>query len=424
MIEQTPSKWGQKKFFLLIRLISATIGTATMLALIRILSIEAFAAIAVIEGVVTILKRTLGFGLGEALAREIAAEKSISKKMNLLKYVLFLRLKLGLVAGVVLSVFSVISIWIYDDPNINILFLVNIPLLILIFPQQGGQSGVMGLGRFGHLLLLQMVAPLLNMMCVVSLSFFFGVYGYFFGRLASNAVLFVITLWFLRDVLTVASSQQTNKKTTSELSQLWDVSFFSYISGLSLKAWEGLPFIIGAAFLPAQAVGVSSIAFKFTNRINLGNQAFAKFLSPLMTIKWVSKKSGFVKDVTKEIYQIFLFNLMVGLIICFLWHFGGDKIIQAEKVASVGMVFYVFIGMQLILGLTHTLRQLIIVPSKNLQRFLTPMIVLRFSVIPILFAGIYLGLDQKWIIPVSLVSTSFVVLLLFVSRSMTVLRSR
>jgi len=421
---ETPSEWGQKRYFLFVRIISAVFGVGTTIVLIRLLSIEAFAVIVVIEGVVEILKRVLGFGLGEALSREMAAEDSTFQRRQLLAYVLKVKLKLGVCAGIVLTVFAFVSVLIYDDPRVKSLFLINIPLLLFMFPQQGGQAGIRGMGHFGHLLVLQMGASFLNMVFVIVFSYFFSVYGYFIGRLVCNGVLLALTLWFLKDMLQGDVSMEERTPMDAPLSQLWDVSVFSYASGVALKAWERLPFIIGAAVLPAQAVGVAAVALKFTNRINLGNQAFTNFLAPLMTRKWVFQREGFTKHVAKEVGQIFLFNLLVGIFICLVWRFGGEKIIQAEKVDSVGMVFYAFVGLQLLLGVVNILKRLVIIPSKKLDRLLPPLIVLRLSVLPIMFLAMVSGVQQKWIIPVSLILSSVLILLLFVFRSRTILLSK
>ena len=375
-----------KVVFIGAQAVATLIATVKSVFVVRILLIEDYAVIGVVEGWIVLAGVIGSMGVDVGLTREVAAEEDEEEAYGLIAAGFIGEVAAKTVAVLLLLAGSAVAGVLYEDGRVGTFLVIGTVVCL-------GEC-VVGLGlailrarqRYGAYLGSLLATSVVDGVVTVSLTASLGLPGYFIARAGTLFLLSLILLALIWRRLERLPWAELRPRLRPAWKRLWTLSAFTYATRLAAMAWRRLPIVLGANLFGAHAIGVATIALDISGKLQLLNQSLSPLMVPLMARRFKSDRRRFLETSMREWYRIVALNLAAAAVMAMAWETVGPWVITRARWEAVGATFHAALLAMLCSNLVWVSNMCVLVPAKTTQGLAIPTIVLRLSVVPILLA--------------------------------------
>jgi O-antigen/teichoic acid export membrane protein len=360
-------RWDSKYTFILSRALLAIIGVARTVAVVRILPLSDYALIGVVEAVRNVIGTLLGFGVGDSLSREGAAERDPRRKGHLLAVSYVNGLVLNLAAGLAFILVALFSEHLYDDPRVPEMLAVAFAVSVLERLWLLSLAALRVFDNHRAFLLFGFVYGVLNAVLTVTLVTILGVGGYFYAQIATGSLLVTLVLVVIIRGTVLPGLRELIDGWRQTTAQLWGVSWFMYMFKGSTTLWRRLPILISAPFAAPQVLGAVSAALDLGFKIQLLHQALSPLIIPRLTRACAESKQHYARVVRSELLEVIALNLTAFIIAVLSWRWVGAPLLTPERWSLIGDLFYLALMVEATLVVANISWMCVLVPTKQLD---------------------------------------------------------
>lgn len=388
-------RWDSKFSFIAVRVILAAVGVLRTIAVIRLLSLEDYALVGIVESTRNLVSTLLGFGVGDSISREGAIEKDHNKFAGLIFASFFSATGLNIITGCCLYILSFYTAQFSIDPKAAGFLIIAVLIstverywllsLSVIRIQDGHKS----------FLVYSFLNGLLGAAFTIYLTWRYGLIGYFHSQWVIGAFLL---LFLIVHIALKLRSYQLNKSVFTGLigamSRLWAVSWFMYMSKGSGVIWRRAPLLLGSQVVDSQAIGIIAISLDLATKLQLLQQSLSPLIIPKLSKQFSDSKSKFYKAAKTELKQIFSLTVFACIAGFILWAYFGDLLIGRERWLMIGGFFYLAIAVEFSLAIVGLFNICIMIPTKTVDGLSLITIGVRLCTVPLLYGLIVSKMDN------------------------------
>jgi len=407
-------KLESKAGFLLSRGVLAVIAFAKILLVIRVLPLEEYAKLGIIESVRVVVIALIGMGISEAMAREGGGEADYESRGRILFAGLFAAAFLaavGLLVMVTLAGF--VAIFLPASGMAGLLL-----IAAAIVPAERLYGALLGSLQATHDFAFYIRASLAYGIVIaavtVPMTALWGVSGYF----AAQAIVTVITVGFMAHRIAgqvrLPEFAGMQVAVTDGLRRLWSVGWFAFASKTSMIAWRRLPLLAVASVLPPKTLGLVAATMDISSKMHLAYEALLPMVLPKLSRAFRQDRSSFLKHAKKELRSGAWLSAGIVVIAVSGWLLLGNLFVGRERFIGMRELMLAAIAMESILLATNLLVMCVLLPSGRVTGLSIRTLAARALAVPFVFAFIASGFPARYSLFAAMAVAGSIVLALYV----------
>ena len=402
----------------------ALVGFARTILVIRLLSTQEYALLAVAESVRFVVTAGSGLGIGEAVAREGAVEREKGLLLSLISVGLGHTTILAFGSFVVMVLLSIgAPIVVPMDSQ----FPIALMWAATVVPTERLWGYLQSCMQAMHALRSYTVALFCHGVTIAVFTVIFtakwGVNGYFAAQALVTGVGVAVlgSLTFVRLGLPKLSTLSSDWRNVSR--RLFPMAWFAYVSKCSLILWRRLPIIVGAGWIPPAALGAVAATFDLTSKAHLVQEALAPIILPTLARRFRENPDSFAPAARTELRLSLGTNLLVFAIAALLWLVAGKQVVGIVRWTDVQPLFLGAMAVECVLLVANVIAATVLLPARQVSsRLALVTLVTRVLVAPAIIAMTSLGMTGGPAIILAMLMTGSVVAITYIIRAKQFLR--
>lgn len=312
-------KWQSISF--ISRLTALVIGILQGSLVIRILSVQDWGSIQLILGAAAIIGTSQALGLTSGTTREIVGAKNNADAFRVFITSLIIRLLLSLPFLLLFFIMADELTKNLPNPNLGV-WAIKIIIIAMLFDTATGifNTVLAGFRKYKVLFTYQILRAFVSFLAYVSLSYYFGFAGFFYGFLLFNLLnflfLLVLSLRYFDKPLPSINFTQFKLHAVN----IFSISIVVYIVKLLFSFWDRSPDLFLNSFLniPITEVAIVSLALVYCRKLMVFSDALTDVTLPEMSKKFFEDVEGFKKTYVKNFSLTFVL-ISFFAVLAILW---------------------------------------------------------------------------------------------------------